>query len=129
MPVSWFLSSFQDEFDSRSVTGGASVGDHRLLSAILSGLIAGISIGYTRARDFAVNRKVVGCFEAREGDLFAYFAGLAEVFQAEHSVLKACSRRSFDEVKKLSSKQIALLQILPNSKAYGLFYGDCDLSA
>jgi hypothetical protein len=58
-----------------------------------------------------------------------YFAGLAEVFQSEHPVLIDCSRRSFDEVEKLSSKQIALLQILPNSKAYGLFYGDCDHSA
>ena len=60
---------------------------------------------------------------------FAHFDGLAEVFQSEHSVLRDCSRRSFDEVEKLSSKQIALLQILPNSKAYGLFYGDCDRSA
>jgi hypothetical protein len=129
VPVSWFLSSLQDEFGSRSVTGGATVGDHRLLSAILSGLIAGISIGYARAHDFAVNRKVLGCFEGREGVWLAYFAGLAEVFQSEHSVLDACSRRSFDEVEKLSSKQIALLQILPNSKAYGLIYGDCDHSA
>ena len=60
---------------------------------------------------------------------FAYFVGLAEVFQSEHSVREASSRRSLDEVEKLSSKQIALLQILPNSKAYGLFYGDCDRSA
>ena len=60
---------------------------------------------------------------------FAHFDGLAEVFQSEHSVLRDCSRRSFGEVEKLSSKQIALLQILPNSKAYGLFYGDCDRSA
>ena len=54
---------------------------------------------------------------------------LAEVTQSERSVLKDCSRRSFGEVEKLSSKQIALLQILPNSNAYGLFYGDCDRSA
>jgi hypothetical protein len=55
VPESWFLSSLQDEFGSRSVTGGAPDGDHRLISAILSGLIAGISTAHVRAHNFASN--------------------------------------------------------------------------
>ena len=54
VPESWFLSSLQDESGSRSVTGGAPNGDHRLLSAILSGLIAGISTAHARTHDFAL---------------------------------------------------------------------------
>lgn len=53
VPESWVLSSLQDEFGSLLVTGGASVGDHRLLSANLSGLIAGIPTAHIRAQDFA----------------------------------------------------------------------------
>ena len=57
VPEPRFLSSLQDEYSSCSVTGGAPVGDRRLLSDILSGLIALSSALDTRAHDFALNRK------------------------------------------------------------------------
>ena len=56
VPESRFLSSLQDESSSCSVTGGAPVGDRRLLSDILPGLIALSSAGDTHAHDFALNR-------------------------------------------------------------------------
>jgi hypothetical protein len=56
VPEPRFLSSLQDERFPFSVTGGAPVGDRRLLSDILSGLIALSSAWYIRAHDFALNR-------------------------------------------------------------------------
>jgi hypothetical protein len=50
------LSSLQDGLGSRSVTGGAPVGDHRLPSGILPGLIAGISTWHLSAHDFTLNQ-------------------------------------------------------------------------
>ena len=55
VPESRFLSSLQDESSSCSVTGGAPVGDRRLISDILSGSIALSAASNTRAHDFALN--------------------------------------------------------------------------
>ena len=57
VPQLRFLLSLQDEYYSFSVTGGASVGDRRLFSNILSGLIALSSAWDTRSHDFALNPK------------------------------------------------------------------------
>jgi hypothetical protein len=57
VPEPQFLSSLQDECFSCSVTGGASVGDRRLLSDIHSGLIALSPARHTRAHDFTSNSK------------------------------------------------------------------------
>jgi hypothetical protein len=56
VPESRFLSSIQDDPSSCSVTSGAPVGDRRLLSDILPGLIASSSAGDTHEHDFALNR-------------------------------------------------------------------------
>jgi hypothetical protein len=55
VPESWFLLSLEDEFGTRSVTGGAPFGDRWLLSAILSGLVAEVSTAQTSAHDFTLN--------------------------------------------------------------------------
>lgn len=47
--------SLQDELRSHSVAGGASVGDHRLRSAIHSGFNARISIAQFCVHDFTLN--------------------------------------------------------------------------
>ena len=59
VPEPRFLSSLQTEYYSCSVTGGAPGGDRRLLSEILSGLIALSSASDTRAHDFALNQKTL----------------------------------------------------------------------
>jgi hypothetical protein len=60
-PEPRFLSSLQDEYSSCSVTGGAPVGDRRLISDILSGLIALSSVWDTRAHNFALNLVIRIC--------------------------------------------------------------------
>ena len=52
-----FCHPFRMSFFFGSVTGGAPVGDRRLLSDILSGLIKLSSAWYTHAHDFALNPK------------------------------------------------------------------------
>ncbi len=47
----------QDEIRPDEVTGGAPVGDHRLLSDILSGCFAAITSCHARALHFAQNLK------------------------------------------------------------------------
>ncbi len=95
VPESWFLSSLQDEFGSRSVTGGAPVGDHRLLSAILSGLIAGITTAHARGHDFALNRQPSACSLSQFAFLFfgliwnAYRAGGAAYLRPSDSYAHA----------------------------------------
>ena len=53
MPALWSLLTLQDELGARSFTGGASVGDHRLLAGNRSGLIAGVFTCHIRTHDFA----------------------------------------------------------------------------
>ena len=55
VPEFRFLSSLRDECSFFFVTGGAPVGDRRLLSPILSGCIPGSCTYYARAHDSSID--------------------------------------------------------------------------